>query len=175
MLLFGNKPGRVGMFVDSSTHIPVTIYMGGGNGVQQFSSVNEFKAVINSFDMRNEVNISGTNTLKDRIYFYTAGGNRIQPINIGGLMFPDVCHINTNGSGISDVMRYYETYRASSFGLPIRITVDPLLTLKGFMKGLNTRISDPQFGLGEFTFEFMGIPRRNSTIPDFGPLGGASL
>ncbi len=175
MLLFGNSPGRAGLFVDSSNAIPVTIYIGGHGETDQFTSVHLTKAVITSFDMKNEVNMSGTNTLRERIYFYILGGNKIPAITVGGYMFPGECHQHIPGCGLYDTLEYYEKYRASNYGLPVRITIDTLTVFKGFMKGLRTGINDPQFGLGEFTFEFMGLPRLGTTIPNFGPLAGATL
>ena len=177
MLIFGSKPGRVSAIVDFDIRaVPITITVGGSNGVPILSTQSTYKAVVTSFSMESMALSSENNTLRENIYIWVSGANSMQPVAISGVLFPGRCdNEDQTGSGYAQVLQYYERFRVSALALPIRIAIEPNLVLVGFLKSLKMGVVDPSSGVGEFTFLFSCPPRRFISTPPGGALGGAEL
>lgn len=177
MLIFGSKPGRVSAIVDFEINaVPITITVGGSNGVPILSTQSTYKAVLTSFSMEAMALSSENNTLRENIYIWVSGANAMQPVAISGILFPGTCNSgDQTGSGYAQILQYYEQFRVSSLSLPIKIALEPHLVLVGFLKSLKMGTVDPSSGVGEFTFLFSSPPRRFISTPPGGTLGGAEL
>lgn len=157
MIALANKPGSVGAIATGTRSMAVTISIGGHNGIPAFPNINQFRAVITGFEAAHSSMGSARNTLRERIYFYISGGNRVVPVNVSGILFPSSCD-EVPGSGMSRTLGFYTQYRMSNYAKPLRIFIEPKLVLKGYMKDFRWKISDPQFGLADFSLTFMCPP-----------------
>lgn len=163
MFIFNSSPGVVGV-MDGGPTLPIRIAIGGTSDVEIFGSAVDQRCILTGFDISGSSPLSINHTMRDRIYFYLVGAERVMPVTISGLLLPGVCAPGVDipdlgVTGIGKMMEYYEKYRVGTRGRPVRIFLDPVTVLAGIMHKFSAKVADPDFGLGQFSFEFVAPPR----------------
>lgn len=176
--IFSAQPGRV--VAVTGNGLPLQIIVGNppiGNlpdssfrdDSRSRDSFTNFRAIIQNLGIGGQAGVQFMHTLRDYIYVYVFG-ERVGEISVGGLAFHSGCEdaynpLNT-ASGFERVLQYYQTFRATSYPLPLTVVIGTTLVFDAFLTRMSANIVNPETSLAQFAMQLDYIPQQVDLLPD---------
>lgn len=145
-LIFPSGPGRVVGIREAG--VPFVLRPEGWN-------TDAMASVITSLGMRDGCNFQISRSLRRILYVYTFGDEEAD-IKVGGLTFSGGGCFGTP-SGVEGINLYYQTYKLSRTGRPLRLAIGARTVRLVYLTGLDNVLNDPATGVGQFTLSFTGL------------------
>jgi hypothetical protein len=161
MDIFLSAPGRA-VAIDLPG-IPMSLTLEGWGGYSFF------KSIITGFEVQTKSGVQYLHTLRDMIYVYVFG-ERVTPIGISGLSFAAACEWIQDSEGLPNhgleySYAYYLANRVSSRASPVSMVLGLSTPFFGFLDGARFSLADTERLLGQFSFNFTGIPEPSPLTP----------
>lgn len=154
--IFANNAGLVtSVGLDSGVPGIISVTNSDNSKLEQLQAV-----IITSIGIGQAVNIQFMPSLDQVLYIY-AFGDRPGNVSISGIAFDRTCQAKESpGTGILNVLDYYDTSRASVESKIMTVSIgDGKRTLQGFLVKMDSNLADPSIRSFSFTYEIVMVPR----------------
>ena len=159
--IFSASSGSVGLVLANKEDSKSTLFSITIQGEEW--NYTKIQGIVTSMSMSHETNSQFVQTLSNDVYV-TVFGSKVGSMSISGILFlndPGVC-----GKGITSSAKPLESFYKKFLDNCVTTRKEHLtiqlgtVALKGFLVSFRLNVSDPQTSFGNFTMDFVLLPRK---------------